>query len=134
MGRDLLAREPEFAASIAAIDAALQPLVGWSVLEMLRSEAPASLFEKTEIAQPALFALQVGVVDLLRRRGIAAEAMLGHSVGEVAAAHAAGALTLEQACLSGGAPQPGPGADRRRRQDGGGRPHRGAGGGSDRTL
>ena len=99
MSRDLLAREPDFAACVARIDTALKPLVGWSVLEMLQGQAPSTLFDKTEIAQPALFALQVGLVDLLRRRGLAAEAVLGHSVGEVAAAHAAGALTLEQACL-----------------------------------
>ncbi|HUN48115.1 MAG TPA: beta-ketoacyl synthase N-terminal-like domain-containing protein, partial [Stellaceae bacterium] len=99
MGRDLLAREPDFATCVGRIDAVLKPLVGWSVVEMLTSEAPATLFDKTEIAQPALFALQVGLVELLRRRGLTAEAMLGHSVGEVAAAHAAGALTLEQACL-----------------------------------
>ncbi len=99
MGRDLLAREPDFAACVAGIDAVLQPLVGWSVVEALRGDAPAGAFDKTEFAQPALFALQVGLVDLLRRRGVVAEAMLGHSVGEVAAAHVAGALTLEQACL-----------------------------------
>ncbi|HUK10491.1 MAG TPA: SDR family NAD(P)-dependent oxidoreductase [Stellaceae bacterium] len=97
MGRDLLAQEPVFAEFARQIDAMLRPLVGWSLLEVLQSDQ-SDLYDKTEIAQPALFAMQVGIVELLRRRGITAEAMVGHSVGEIAAAYASGALSLEQAC------------------------------------
>lgn len=99
MGRDLLAQEPDFAACVQKVDALLKPLVGWSLLELLQQEEPADLLDKTEIAQPALFAVQIGIVELLRARGISADAMVGHSVGEVAAAYAAGILSLEDACL-----------------------------------
>ncbi len=54
-------------------------------------------YKHTEIAQPALFALQVGITQMLRHRGIMPVAVAGHSVGEVAAAWASGALTLKAA-------------------------------------
>jgi len=99
MGRDLIAREPLIARWIATIDAVLAPLVGWSVLAVLtREDAAEDSYDRTEIAQPALFVLQVAMVEWLRANGIAAEACVGHSVGEVAAAYAAGSLTLDQAC------------------------------------
>lgn len=98
MGRELLADDPIFARCVADIDAVLQPLLKLSVLEVLRKDAPADLYDRTEIAQPALFALQLGIVETLRSRGITAEAMVGHSVGEISAAYAAGALSLEEAC------------------------------------
>lgn len=97
MGRDLLA-DPFIAASIERIDAALSPLIGWSVIGVLQSAEPANLFDRTEIAQPALFAVQVAVLEWLSKHGIEAEAMLGHSVGEVAAAYGAGILSLTEAC------------------------------------
>jgi acyl transferase domain-containing protein/acyl carrier protein len=99
MGRDLLRSEPVFARRIAEIDAVLQPLLGWSLQRIFAQDAPASIFDKTEIAQPALFAVQAGIVEVLLSRGMIASAIVGHSVGEVAAAHAAGILSLEQACL-----------------------------------
>ena len=64
--------------------------------ELLRDEASSQL-SRTEIAQPLLFAVQVGVVDYLNAYGITPSAVVGHSVGEVAAAWASGALTLAQA-------------------------------------
>jgi acyl transferase domain-containing protein/acyl carrier protein len=99
MGRDLIAREPTIAAWIEKIDGILAPLVGWSLTDVLvREDAPENSYDCTEIAQPALFALQVAMMEWLRGKGIAADACLGHSVGEVAAAYAAGALSLDQAC------------------------------------
>jgi acyl transferase domain-containing protein/NADPH:quinone reductase-like Zn-dependent oxidoreductase/acyl carrier protein/short-subunit dehydrogenase len=59
--------------------------------------ARADVMARTEIAQPALFALQVGLVELLAAYGITPDAVMGHSVGEVAAAYVAGILTLDQA-------------------------------------
>merc|ERR1712034_266793 len=53
--------------------------------------------ERTEIAQPLLFAIQVALTDALERRGVTPSAVMGHSVGEVAAAWASGALTLNDA-------------------------------------
>ncbi len=97
MGRDLLT-DPSIAQCIDRVDAALRPLVGWSVTEVLQSAEPADLFDRTEIAQPALFAVQVAMLEWLEAHGIEAAAVLGHSVGEVSAAYAAGILSLAEAC------------------------------------
>ena len=97
MGRDLLT-DPFIAECIGRIDTALSPLVGWSVTGVLQSAEPANLFDRTEIAQPALFALQVAMLEWLEAHGIKAGAVLGHSVGEVSAAYAAGILSVDDAC------------------------------------
>jgi acyl transferase domain-containing protein/acyl carrier protein len=94
MGRELL-RLPRFRECVERIDTLLRPLTGWSVAAELRAET--SRLEFTEVAQPALFAVQMGLIELLREDGISAEAVIGHSVGEIAAACAAGALDLAQA-------------------------------------
>ena len=97
MGRDLLA-DPFIAACIERVDAALRPIVGWSVANVLHSAEPENPFDKTEIAQPALFAVQVAILEWLGAHGIEADAVFGHSVGEVSAAYGAGILSLDQAC------------------------------------
>ena len=56
-----------------------------------------SLIDETAYTQPALFAVQAGLVALWRSWGIVPDAVLGHSVGEFAAAYCAGVYTLEQA-------------------------------------
>ncbi len=99
MGKDLIAREPLVAEWIGRVDDVLRPLLAWSVLDVLTREVAAAAYDRTEIAQPVLFALQVAIVEWLRAHGIADEACVGHSVGEVAAAYAAGILSLEQACF-----------------------------------
>ncbi|MFF7726660.1 SDR family NAD(P)-dependent oxidoreductase [Streptomyces sp. NPDC008001] len=96
MGADLLAADPVFRSAVEAVDAALAPRLGRSVVKELKEASPERM-RATEVAQPLLFALQTGVVAVLRAHGIAPSAVLGHSVGEVAAAHASGALDLEQA-------------------------------------
>lgn len=96
MGVALLA-EPIFEQALDNADAALRPHTGWSVKEML-ARAPADIpIEDTEIVQPMLFALQVSLVALLRHWGVHPHAVTGHSLGEIAAAHTAGALTLDEA-------------------------------------
>ncbi|MGP3970356.1 SDR family NAD(P)-dependent oxidoreductase [Streptomyces sp. 6N223] len=93
MAADLLAAEPAFRAAVEEADAALLPLLGWSVADELR-KPDAERWRSTEVAQPALFAVQAGLVALLAARGLRPELVIGHSVGEIAAAHAAGALDL----------------------------------------
>ncbi|WP_308401563.1 SDR family NAD(P)-dependent oxidoreductase [Streptomyces roseoverticillatus] len=95
MGADLLA-DPVFRSAVEAVDEELAPHVGWSVVKELAEASPERL-RATEVAQPLLFALQTGLVAVLRAHGITPSAVLGHSVGEVAAAHAAGALGLGEA-------------------------------------
>ncbi|ROP35040.1 type I polyketide synthase [Saccharothrix texasensis] len=95
MGRDLSAAEPAFRTAVAEADAALAPHLGWSVVEELA--ASEDRLHDTAFAQPLLFAVQWGLVALLRERGVVPSAVLGHSVGEVAAACVAGALDLDTA-------------------------------------
>src|SRR5581483_12208808 len=68
-----------------------------SLLAELTASEAASRLHETEIAQPAIFALQVALAALWRSWGIVPDAVVGHSVGEIAAAQVAGALTLEDA-------------------------------------
>ena len=97
MGRELLASEPVFREVLVACDAHLRDLSGWSLLDELAATEELSRLDQTEVAQPALFALQAGLVALWRSWGIAPAAVVGHSVGEVAALYAADALTLAEA-------------------------------------
>jgi acyl transferase domain-containing protein/acyl carrier protein len=97
MGRELLELEPTFAHAVHQADQAFSSLAGWSPLEeMLRDEA-TSRASSNAIAQPTNFLVQVGLVRLLEAHGVPAHAVLGHSVGEVTAAWAAGCLSLEEA-------------------------------------
>ncbi len=97
MGQRLLAEEPVFRATIEACDALLRRHVPWSLLEELSAPEVRSRLGETEVVQPALFALQVGLAALLMSRRVTPDAVIGHSVGEIAAAHIAGALSLEEA-------------------------------------
>jgi len=97
MGRELFAQSRIFREAIEAIDALLAPKSGWSLAEEMGAAEADSRIGLTEIAQPLLFAQQVALTTILASAGIQASAVMGHSVGEVAAAWAAGALTLEQA-------------------------------------
>lgn len=94
MGQQLLQREPMFRRTVEEIDALFQQLAGWSIIhEMLKSES-ASKIDQTAIAQPAICALQIALVELWKSWGVVPTRVVGHSVGEVAAAYCAGALTL----------------------------------------
>lgn len=97
MGAELYAAEPRFRQAIDEIDGFFEPLAGWKIAERFHSPKEEWGIERTEIAQPLIFAVQVGVTKCLRACGIDADAVTGHSVGEVASAWAAGCLTLEDA-------------------------------------
>ncbi|GHS82286.1 polyketide synthase [Pseudomonas sp. PAGU 2196] len=96
MGRAMLG-QPLFAAAVDEVDALFQPLAGYSLRAELLGDNGEGRYARTEIAQPALFALQVAVTRVLAAEGIHPVAVIGHSVGEVAAAWASGALSLEDA-------------------------------------
>jgi amino acid adenylation domain-containing protein len=96
MGREALAREPAFRAKLEECDAVIRPLTGWSVLEELARAEPARLAE-VDVVQPLLFALQVAQAELWRSWGVEPRAVIGHSIGEVSAAHLAGILDLPDA-------------------------------------
>ncbi|HEU4323902.1 MAG TPA: type I polyketide synthase, partial [Roseiflexaceae bacterium] len=95
LGRLLYAAEPAFRAALERCDRALLSLADWSCLAQLQSGATAPA--DPELLQPAVFAYQVALAALWRSWGIVPEAVLGHGLGEVAAAHVAGALSLEDA-------------------------------------
>ena len=97
MGRDALRTNATFRAAVEEVDGLLRPELGWSVTELLEKEADGELLARADIAQPLLFAVQVGIVRALGAIGIRAGAHFGHSVGEIAAAWAAGALSLTDA-------------------------------------
>ena len=97
MGQELLEQDDTFRACLERIDEIFKPLAGWSIVDELRSSQQDSRMEQTEYAQPALLAVQAGLLDSLRARGLQPGAAIGHSVGEVAAAYASGAFSLEQA-------------------------------------
>ncbi|MEZ5583216.1 MAG: type I polyketide synthase [Candidatus Competibacteraceae bacterium] len=97
MGRRLLAANPVFRAKLEQIDTLIRHYGDWSLLDELGADEQDSQMHDTTYAQPALFAIQVGVTEVLKSWGIEPAVVVGHSVGEVAAAHIAGVLDLEQA-------------------------------------
>lgn len=97
MGRELLDAEPVFRAAMQACDAAIAKAAGWSVIDELGKSEAHSRMAETRIAQPALFALQTALTALWASWGVTPAAVAGHSVGEIAALHAAGVLSLEEA-------------------------------------
>ncbi|QLE74781.1 SDR family NAD(P)-dependent oxidoreductase [Streptomyces rectiverticillatus] len=97
MAADLLEADQVFRETIAEVDAELAPRLGWSVAEQLAAPAEQWPLEATEVAQPLLFAVQLGIMAVLRAQGVRPAMVVGHSAGEVAAAYASGALSLGQA-------------------------------------
>jgi acyl transferase domain-containing protein len=97
MGRELLARESVVRDEVAACDAVVRELAGWSVADQLAAPDHESRLHETEVAQVAIGALQLGLTALWRSWGIEPEAVTGHSMGEIVAACAAGALDRAQA-------------------------------------
>lgn len=98
MGRELYHGEPVFRAAVEDCDAAFREVAGgWSVRDELLAAEQKSNMSDTRVAQTANLMLQVGLTALWESWGIRPAAVVGHSIGEVAAAWAAGALTLEEA-------------------------------------
>ncbi|MGC2997303.1 SDR family NAD(P)-dependent oxidoreductase, partial [Streptomyces sp. G35A] len=98
MARRLLAESPAFADTVDRCDEALRPWTGWSVRELLADEDRIA-WDRLDVAQPVLFTMSLGVAAALRALGLEAQAVVGHSQGEIAAAVAAGALTLEEGAM-----------------------------------
>ncbi len=99
MGRQLIESYPIFSETILRCDKFLSSIAGWSLWEELHQKEENSRMEEPEIAQVANYAIQVSLTELLRSWGFNPDAVVGHSVGEVAAAYAAGALSLEDGIL-----------------------------------
>lgn len=97
MGCVLFKQDELFREAVLKVDAIWQQYADFSLIEEFFAAHENGRLHLTEIAQPLLFALQVGVTEMLLQKGLCPSAAFGHSVGEVAAAWASGALTLEQA-------------------------------------
>lgn len=97
MGRAAWQASPAFRDAVEEIDALFEPLAGWSLAEAFRQPPNEAKLAATEIAQPLIFALEVAVARTLMANGCMPAAVVGHSVGEIAAAHIAGALSLSDA-------------------------------------
>ncbi|WP_280401716.1 type I polyketide synthase [Nocardia carnea] len=97
MGRALLAESEVFARAVADCDRALAPWTGWSVTAVLRQDEGTPALDTVDVIQPTLFAVMAGLTELWKSMGVTPGAVIGHSQGEVAAAYAAGALSLDDA-------------------------------------
>ena len=97
MGLEAYRQNGHFAESFDQVDSIFTPLSGWSLKEKLFEDTLKEDLKQTSIAQPLLFAIQVALTEALKASGIQPGAVMGHSVGEVAAAWASGALSLQQA-------------------------------------
>ncbi|MFG2142369.1 type I polyketide synthase, partial [Streptomyces sp. NPDC048650] len=100
MAIDLMDSSPAFAEHIRHCEQALAPHVPWSLTHVLRGGSetdPELSLDRLDVVHPVLFAVMVSLVALWRSYGVEPGAVVGHSQGEIAAAHVAGALSLEEA-------------------------------------
>ncbi|UED87559.1 type I polyketide synthase [Streptomyces profundus] len=96
MAQELLDQEPVFARTMAACDQAIHAETGWSVREVLRAADEERLAE-LDVIQPTLWAIEISLAALWRSWGVEPDVVIGHSMGESAAAQVSGALSLADA-------------------------------------
>ncbi|MFE9389396.1 acyltransferase domain-containing protein [Streptomyces sp. NPDC006784] len=97
MGGGLWDSSPAFRESVLACAEAFAPYVDWSLVDVVRGRRGAASLNRVEVVQPALFTVTVSLAAVWRSFGVVPAAVLGHSQGEIAAAHVAGALRLPDA-------------------------------------
>ncbi|RCI17302.1 hypothetical protein L249_3232 [Ophiocordyceps polyrhachis-furcata BCC 54312] len=95
MGKALAEQEPVFAESIQAFESLFVKHAGRSLLADVFDPNQAAMLNKTTIVQPAIAMIQIALARTLMSYGLAPHAVVGHSIGELAAAHITGALSLE---------------------------------------
>ncbi|WP_420802695.1 type I polyketide synthase [Streptomyces cavernae] len=97
MATELLEGDERFRTHFTEVAAAVEQFTEWKVLDVLRGADGAPPLERVDVVQPALFVVCVALARLWQSCGVRPAAVAGHSQGEIAAAHVAGALTLEDA-------------------------------------
>jgi acyl transferase domain-containing protein len=99
MGRELLKHNAVFFETLARCDEAIRKWADWSLLEQLALDEaePGYRLNEISVIQPVLFAIEVALANVWRSWGVKPAAVIGHSMGEVAAAYLAGKLSLEDA-------------------------------------
>jgi acyl transferase domain-containing protein/surfactin synthase thioesterase subunit/NADPH-dependent curcumin reductase CurA/NADP-dependent 3-hydroxy acid dehydrogenase YdfG len=97
MGQKLAEREPIFDSALKAFDKLFEARAHFSILEEIARAPTDARLNDTKVVQPAIAGIQIALARLLISYGVVPDAIVGHSIGEVAAAHIAGALTLEEA-------------------------------------
>jgi myxalamid-type polyketide synthase MxaE and MxaD len=97
MGRGLLASSPVFRQALERCGEALREHVSWSLIDELTAGEATSRLAEIDVVQPVLWAIQVALAAQWRAWGVEPAAVVGHSMGEIAAAHVAGALALPEA-------------------------------------
>ncbi|MGW1926313.1 acyltransferase domain-containing protein, partial [Streptomyces massasporeus] len=97
MGVRLMDESPVFREHLTDCAAALQPYLEFSPLAVLRGEPDAPTLDRVDVVQPVLFAVMVSLARTWETHGVRPDAVVGHSQGEIAAAHLAGALSLDDA-------------------------------------
>lgn len=96
MGQELYRHNAVFRAALDKCDAIFSAVAGYSLLPEMQKSAADSQITKNNFAQASNFFVQIGLSEMLRSKGVPKDAVVGHSVGEVAAAVITGAITLEE--------------------------------------
>ncbi|WP_049579349.1 non-ribosomal peptide synthetase, partial [Streptomyces sp. SBT349] len=97
MGRTLYASQPVYREAVLRCDREIAALTGWSLVKEMDADEADSRMADTWLAQPANFAVQIGLAALWRAHGVRPDAIVGHSTGEIAAFHEAGIYSLRDA-------------------------------------
>ena len=97
MGRELAENSPLFAARLAECGQALKPWLDWDLEQVITGAPEAPGLDRTDVVQPLQWAVMVSLAALWQAAGVAPDAVIGHSQGEIAAAFVAGILSLEDA-------------------------------------
>nr|AFU81769.1 styrene syntase [Styrene synthase expression construct pBbA2c-ss1] len=97
MGRALLQREPVFRTTIEQCSSFIQQNLGWSLLDELMTDRESSRLDEIDVSLPAIISIEIALAAQWRAWGVEPAFVVGHSTGEIAAAHVAGVLSIEDA-------------------------------------